>query len=75
MEDRSLARFALDFDLAVVRFDDPLGDRQAKSAATGNPGPGRIGPVEAVEYERQIPGSDPHAGVLDRQDSLVSLNS
>lgn len=74
-EGRSVARLALDLDPAVMSFDNPLGNRQAKAAAAGNAGPRRVGAVEAVEYEWEIPGSDSHARVLDRQDCLISLNS
>src|SRR5579859_125209 len=57
----------LDRDLAAVRLDDPLGDRQPEARPAIRSRAGWISAVKALEQVRHVLGSDPNPGVLDTQ--------
>src|SRR5918997_2954867 len=64
-EGRAFSRRALDLYPAAVGFGDLARYREAQAGATG--GPSLIGPVEAIEDERQLVLGDPDSRVRDLQ--------
>src|ERR1700682_6087724 len=68
-------RPALHRDGPAVRLCDPLSDGQTQTCTRPGPGPGtrRIGPPESLEDVRQIAGSNPDAGVANREGDPVGI--
>src|SRR6266542_110329 len=64
-------RLALGPDGPAVGLDDRPHDGQADPRAAQPAGPGRVGPVEPFEHERQVLRGGAHAGV--RPDDLAAF--